>query len=56
MADEIEDILERNGMHPAQHGLVMARPKGLNLGRKADIGTYTKRVSELATTDVLEKY
>ena len=56
MADEIEDILERNGLHPAQHGLVMARPKGLNLGRKADIGTYTKKVSELVEVDLEDRY
>lgn len=56
MADEIEDILERNGLHPAQHGLVMARPKGLNLGRKADIGTYTKKVSELVEADLEDRY
>ena len=56
MADEIEDIMERNGLHPSQHGLNMPRPKGLNLGRKADIGTYTKRVSELVTIDREDRY
>lgn len=56
MADEIEDIMERNGMHPSQHNLVMPRPKGLNLGRKADIGTYTKRVSELVPADLEDRY
>ena len=28
MAAETEDILERNGMHPSQHGLVMPKLKG----------------------------
>lgn len=32
---ETEDILERNGLHPSQHGLVMPKPKG-NFRRKDD--------------------
>ena len=28
MAAETEDLLERNGLHPAQQGLVMPKPKG----------------------------
>ena len=28
MAAETEDILERNGLHPSKHGLVMPKPKG----------------------------
>lgn len=35
MVAETEDILERNGLHPSQHGLVMPKPKG-NFGRKDD--------------------
>lgn len=54
MQDEIEAIMERHGMHPAQHGLVMPRPKGLNMGRKDDVGGYTKKVSQLVTTDLEE--
>ena len=35
MVAETEDILERNGLHPSQHGLVMPKPKG-NFRRKDD--------------------
>ncbi len=35
MVAETEDILERNGLHPSQRGLVMPKPKG-NFGRMDD--------------------
>lgn len=53
MVDQIEDIMEQHGMHPAQHGLNMPKPKGINLKRE-DIGRRTKRVSQLVTADIVE--
>lgn len=55
MVDEIETIMERHGMHPAQHGLNMPKPKGINI-RKEDVGTMTKRVSNMVMADVADKY
>lgn len=55
MADRIEDIMERNGVHPARHGLNMPRPKGINL-KSEDVGRKTKRVSNLVSTDVEDRY
>lgn len=55
MVDEIEEIMERHGMHPAQHGLNMPKPKGINL-KKEDVGRRTKRVSNMVSADVEDKY
>lgn len=55
MVDSIEDIMEQHGMHPAQHGLNMPKPKGVNLARE-DVGRMTKRVSQLMTSDVEDRY
>lgn len=47
MAAETEDILERNGMHPSQHGLVMPKLKGNFRHRDDDMepGRVMKRES-----------
>lgn len=55
MVGSIEDIMEQHGMHPAQHGLNMPKPKGVNLARE-DVGRMTKRVSQLMTSDVEDRY
>ena len=55
MVDEIENIMERYGMHPAQHGLNMPKPKGVNL-KKEDVGMKTKRLSNMVIADVTDKY
>lgn len=55
MVDEIETIMERHGMHPAQHGLNMPKPKGVNL-KKEDVGKKTKRLSNMVIADVTDKY
>ena len=55
MVDEIEGIMERYGMHPAQHGLNMPKPKGVNL-KKEDVGMKTKRLSNMVIADVTDKY
>lgn len=55
MVDEIESIMERHGMHPAQHGLNMPKPKGISI-KKEDVGTRTKRLSNMVTADVADKY
>ena len=55
MVDEIEGIMERYGMHPAQHGLNMPKPKGINL-KKEDVGMKTKRLSNMVIADVTDKY
>jgi Integrase core domain. len=54
MQDNIEQIMENNGMHPAQHGLNMPKVKGINLKKGDDIGTYTKKVSNVVPTDIYE--
>lgn len=56
MQDNIESILEQYGMHPSQHGLNMPQPKGLNLTQKDGIGGYTKKVSQLVPTDILDNF
>ena len=55
MTDDIEAIMEKYGMHPAQHGLNMPRPKGLNI-KTEDIGRMTKRTSNLVTSDIENQY
>ena len=55
MADEIEGIMERHGVHPAQHGLNLPRLKGINL-KHEDIGRRTKRISNLVTADLEDRY
>jgi len=49
--DEIEGLMEKAGVHPAQHGLQMPKIKGLNKKRAeamaTDIGTYTKNISNM---------
>jgi len=56
MQEATEQILEANGMHPAQHGLNMPKVKGINLKKSDDIGTYTKRVSNMVPADVEDLY
>jgi hypothetical protein len=56
MQNDIEDIMERFGMHPAQHGLNMPKPKGLNLTKKDGIGSYTKQVSQMVPADILDEF
>lgn len=51
MVDSIEGIMERNGLHPAQHGLKMPKIKGVNI-KSEDIGKHTKRISNLVTADM----
>lgn len=55
MVESIEGIMERNGLHPAQHGLKMPKPRGINIVRE-DVGRMTKRVSQLVSTDVADRY
>lgn len=55
MVDTIEEIMERNGLHPAQHGLNMPKPKGINL-KLEDMGRKIKRISQLMTSDVEDRY
>ena len=51
MVDSIEGIMERNGLHPAQHGLKMPKPRGINM-KSEDIGKHAKRISNLVTADM----
>ena len=55
MADEIEEIMERHGVHPAQHGLNMPKLKGINL-KHEDVGRRTKRISNLVMADLEDRY
>lgn len=55
MADRIEGIMEQHGLHPAQHGLNMPKPKGINL-KLEDMGRKIKRISQLITSDVEDRY
>lgn len=55
MVDTIEEIMERNGLHPAQHGLNMPKIKGVNM-KSDDIGRHTKRISNLVTADMEDRY
>lgn len=55
MVDSIEGIMERNGLHPAQHGLKMPKPRGINM-KSEDIGRHTKRISNLVTADMEDRY
>lgn len=53
MQNDIEDILERQGVHPAQHGLVIPAIKGVNSSRKSKkqkgdgYGSYVKKLSNV---------
>ena len=55
MVDTIEEIMERNGLHPAQHGLNMPKIKGVNM-KSEDMGRHTKRISNLVTADMEDRY
>lgn len=54
MTEDIESIMEYYGMHPAQHGLNMPKPRGISW-KAADVGSYTKQVSELVTADLEDR-
>jgi hypothetical protein len=50
MQEDVETILERNGMHPRQHGLNMPQPKGIKR-KETSIGKVLKKESELVETE-----
>lgn len=54
MQETIEQIMESNGMHPAQHGLNMPKVKGVNLRKGEGIGSYTKKVSNMTPADTYD--
>jgi hypothetical protein len=56
MQEATEQIMEKYGMHPAQHGLNMPKVKGVSSKRTDDIGAYTKKVSEIIPVDTEDLY
>jgi hypothetical protein len=56
MQTTTEELLEKYGYHPAQHGLNMPAIKGLNRKKQEDIGVEMKRVSNLVTEDIYDRY
>jgi hypothetical protein len=49
MQEETEEIMDRQGEHPYQHGLKIPRPKGIN--KKETIGKVLKKESELVAVE-----
>jgi hypothetical protein len=56
MQEATEQIMEKYGMHPSQHGLNMPKVKGVNSKKADDIGSYNKKVSEIIPVDTEDLY
>lgn len=55
-AKESNELLERYNLHPNQHGLNVAKPKGLNMRKKpVDIGEMQKEVSNITALEEEKK-
>jgi len=55
--DELEDRLERHGLHPQQHGYNMPQPKGISKKERErlDIGGYTKALSNAMPQELMDE-
>lgn len=60
MQEKTESILERQGLHPAQHGLNMPQPRGISKKKRekalVDIGGFQKQESNMVDTDIYSRY
>jgi len=54
----LEQVLEKYGFHPSQHGLNMPAIKGINRKKQTDIGVAMKDISNLVpvTEDIYDRY